>query len=301
MTDAPKIITSRFDVADGHALESYVRTGGYEGAQGRPGQARRGRRGGQDRLAARKRGGASLPASSGASARPGCSPRYLVVNGDESEPGTYKDHIIATIPTSSSRRPDRLLRRGLLAGLPLRAQRDGLRQGASPPPSTEPTAGYVSKDILGNDFSVDIVLHRAPAPTSWARRQRSSRASRATGAYAAQAPFFPAQGPLPPAHDRQQRQSSSRTCRGSLERVGPPSRPRRRELKGTRMFAVSGHVKGGVYEVEFGVTTFRDLLYAPRLRRRHPGAARSSRRSSPVGPRRRGSTPSTSTPRSRRA
>jgi NADH-quinone oxidoreductase subunit F len=30
------------------------------------------------------------------------------------------------------------------------------------------------------------------------------------------------------------------------------------------MFAVSGHVRNpGVYEVEFGVTTFRDLLYAP--------------------------------------
>src|SRR5262249_53424901 len=34
--------------------------------------------------------------------------------------------------------------------------------------------------------------------------------------------------------------------------------------RGTRMFAVSGHVKHpGVYEVEFGVTTFRDLLYSP--------------------------------------
>ena len=31
---------------------------------------------------------------------------------------------------------------------------------------------------------------------------------------------------------------------------------------GTRMFAVSGHVKRpGVYEVEHGVTTFRELLY----------------------------------------
>ena len=30
------------------------------------------------------------------------------------------------------------------------------------------------------------------------------------------------------------------------------------------MFAVSGHVEQpGVYEVEFGVTTFRDLIYAP--------------------------------------
>ena len=34
--------------------------------------------------------------------------------------------------------------------------------------------------------------------------------------------------------------------------------------RGTRMFAVSGHVKNpGVFEVEFGVTTFRDLLYRP--------------------------------------
>jgi len=34
--------------------------------------------------------------------------------------------------------------------------------------------------------------------------------------------------------------------------------------KGMRMFAVSGHVnKPGVYEVEFGVTTFRDLIEAP--------------------------------------
>ena len=34
--------------------------------------------------------------------------------------------------------------------------------------------------------------------------------------------------------------------------------------RGMRMFAVSGHVnKPGVYEVEFGVTTFRDLIEAP--------------------------------------
>mgnify|MGYP003323739941 CR=1 FL=1 len=31
---------------------------------------------------------------------------------------------------------------------------------------------------------------------------------------------------------------------------------------GTRMFAISGHVKRpGVYEVEHGVTTFRELFY----------------------------------------
>jgi len=35
--------------------------------------------------------------------------------------------------------------------------------------------------------------------------------------------------------------------------------------KGTRMFAVSGHVQTpGVFEVEFGVTTFRDIIMDPR-------------------------------------
>jgi NADH-quinone oxidoreductase subunit F len=36
--------------------------------------------------------------------------------------------------------------------------------------------------------------------------------------------------------------------------------------KGTRVFAVSGHVKKpGVYEVEFGVTTFRDIIFDDRF------------------------------------
>ena len=55
-------------------------------------------------------------------------------------------------------------------------------------------AGYVGKNILGTDFSVDIVHARgAPAPTSSARRRRSSRASRATaGMPRLKPPFFPA-------------------------------------------------------------------------------------------------------------
>ena len=33
-------------------------------------------------------------------------------------------------------------------------------------------AGYIGRNILGTDFSVDIVLTGAPAPTSSARRPR---------------------------------------------------------------------------------------------------------------------------------
>ena len=69
--------------------------------------------------------------------------------------------------------------------------------------------------------------------------------------------------------------------------------------KGTRLFAVSGHVRNpGVFEVEFGVTTFRDIIYGERYADGIRDGNRS-RRTSPVGRRRRGSSRSTSTCRSR--
>ena len=96
ITDAPKIITGRFGYDDSHTLARYEATGGYAGAaQGpdhdAPTRSRpRSRRPACSAAAAP----ASRPASSGGSARPACGPRYLVVNGDESEPGTYKDRML---------------------------------------------------------------------------------------------------------------------------------------------------------------------------------------------------------------
>ena len=88
--------------------------------------------------------------------------RYLVVNGDESEPGTYKDRIPcwSAIPTSSSRAcsspatPSAAPRRSSTSG------RDGPRPGAH---RRRPQRGLrrrlVGKNILGTDYSVDVVLH----------------------------------------------------------------------------------------------------------------------------------------------
>ncbi len=73
------------------------------------------------------------------------------------------------------------------------------------------------------------------------------------------------QGRLPPAHRREQRRDARQPAVAHAARCrGVPRARAPRTRRGTRMFAVSGHVKKpGVYEVEFGVTTFRDLLYAP--------------------------------------
>ena len=83
---------------------------------------------------------------------------------------------------------------------------------------------------------------------------------------AAQAAVLPrGQGPLPAAHHRQQRRDAVEPARGSSPTAPSAFTALGAEAsKGTRMFAVSGHVKKpGVFEVEYGVTTFRDLIYAP--------------------------------------
>ena len=95
VTDAPKIITSRFDVADGHTLEGYVRTGGYEGLKAALAKKPADVVEEVKSASLLGRGGAGFPAGvKWGLCPPGVFPRYLVVNGDESEPGTYKDRLL---------------------------------------------------------------------------------------------------------------------------------------------------------------------------------------------------------------
>jgi NADH-quinone oxidoreductase subunit F len=90
-----RITTARWDVSDGHTLAGYERTGGYQGLKRAleitPQQVH------EEVKAASLlgRGGAGFPAGiKWGFCPPGVWPRYLVVNGDESEPGTYKDRVL---------------------------------------------------------------------------------------------------------------------------------------------------------------------------------------------------------------
>jgi len=92
----PRIVTSRWDLADGHTLERYLDTGGYSSLRKAvesmtPAQVHEEVKG----ASLLGRGGAGFPAGvKWGFCPPGVFPRYLVVNGDESEPGTYKDRIL---------------------------------------------------------------------------------------------------------------------------------------------------------------------------------------------------------------
>ena len=95
ITDAPKIVTSRFDLDDSYTITRYVTTGGYKGLRAaldkRPDEVVS-----EVKTASLLgRGGAGFPAGvKWGFCPPGVWPRYLVVNGDESEPGTYKDRML---------------------------------------------------------------------------------------------------------------------------------------------------------------------------------------------------------------
>ena len=139
----PSILRTRWDLADGHTLERYLDTGGYEGLRQAlsamtPDEVT------EEVKAASLlgRGGAGFPAGvKWGFVPPGVFPRYLVVNGDESEPGTYKDRIIM------ERDPHHLIEGVLIACYAIGAARPSStcgarwrwRRSASPRRSTTPT------------------------------------------------------------------------------------------------------------------------------------------------------------------
>ena len=124
-------------------------------------------------------------------------------------------------------------------------------------------AGYVGKNILGTEFSVDIVLHWGAGAyivgeeTALIESLEGNR-----GMPRLKPPFFPASIGLygkPTIVNNVETLSNVPwiVLHGGEEfsKIGSE------QSTGTRIFAVSGHVNNpGVFEVEFGTTTFRDLI-----------------------------------------
>ncbi|MBA3303679.1 MAG: NADH-quinone oxidoreductase subunit NuoF [Acidimicrobiia bacterium] len=270
MSDVPLIITSRFEYDDSHTLARYEATGGYEGLRAALGQR-------PDEVTAEVktasllgRGGAGFPAGvKWGFCPPGVWPRYLVVNGDESEPGTYKDRILM------ERDPHQLIEGALIACyaigcaqafLYVRGEMALAQERIAQALNEAYAQGYVGQDILGSGFSVDVVLHWGAGAyivgeeTALIESLEGNR-----GVPRLKPPFFPAAKGLylqPTVVNNVETLANLpwiiREGGSAFAALGAEA------SRGTRMFAVSGHVrKPGVYEVEFGTTTFRDLIYSP--------------------------------------
>ena len=264
----PKLVTSRFGFEDSHTLARSEATGGYVGLRAaldmRPPEVH-----GEVRDATLLgRGGAGFPAGVKWGFCPeGVWPRYLVVNGDESEPGTYKDRLLM------ERDPHQLIEGCLIACYALglsqcflyvRGEMALAQERIAIALNAAYAAGYVGRDILGTDFSVDIVLHWGAGAyivgeeTALIESLEGNR-----GMPRLKPPYFPAAIGLYGMPTIVNNVETLANLPWILEHGAAAYRRHGSETSpGTRMFAVSGHVnRPGVYEVEQGVTTFRDLFY----------------------------------------
>ncbi len=266
--DRPQIVTSRFRYDDSHTLDRYLATGGYEGLrkalEAKPEDVHTEVR----NSTLLGRGGAGFPAGVKWGFTPqGVWPRYLVVNGDESEPGTYKDRLLMELD------PHQLIEGCLIAcyaaGLSrcflyIRGEMALAHERVAQALNDAYDNGYVGKNILGTDFSVDIVLHwGAGAYVVGEETALIESLEGERGMPRLKPPYFPAAVGLygkPTIVNNVETLANlpfiAKNGSAAYTAIGTETSP------GTRMIAVSGHVKRpGVYEIVNGSTTFRDLIY----------------------------------------
>jgi NADH-quinone oxidoreductase subunit F len=190
-----------------------------------------------------------------------------VVNGDESEPGTYKDRLLMELD------PHQLIEGCLIAcyatGLSqcflyVRGEMALAQERIATALDEAYDNGYVGKNVLGTDFSVDIVLHwGAGAYVVGEETALIESLEGERGMPRLKPPFFPAAVGLygkPTIVNNVETLANlpfiANNGSAAYTAIGTETSP------GTRMIAVSGHVKRpGVYEIVNGSTTFRDLLY----------------------------------------
>ena len=266
--ETPRIVTARFDYADSHTLERYEATDGYQALRKALEQTPEEVHSEVTDATLLGRGGAGFPAGvKWGFCPPGVWPRYLVVNGDESEPGTYKDRLLMELD------PHQLIEGCLIAcyavGLSqcflyVRGEMAVAQERVATALNDAYDAGYIGKNILGTEFSVDIVLHWGAGAyvvgeeTALIESLEGNR-----GMPRLKPPYFPASIGL---YGQPTIVNNVETLANlpwivqhgasAFTAIGTESSP------GTRMVAVSGHVKRpGVYEIVNGTTTFRDLLY----------------------------------------
>src|SRR5258708_28786937 len=162
ITNAAPIVTRRLGYEDSHTLERYVATGGYAGLRKALTMT-------PDEVAAEVntarllgRGGAGFPAGRKWSMLREAEVTYLVVNGDESEPATFKDHLL------TERDPHQIIEGATIAAYAIGATQAFIFCRGEFALGYERLIhacneayehGALGRSIFGSDFSIDMVIH----------------------------------------------------------------------------------------------------------------------------------------------
>ncbi|HEY7698110.1 MAG TPA: NADH-quinone oxidoreductase subunit NuoF, partial [Vicinamibacteria bacterium] len=264
-TDGP-ILSTRFKNPEGTWFEAYVKDGGYAAARKALSMTPAALLSEVGKANLRGLGGAGFPAARKWSFIPKDSPKpkYLVVNGDEGEPGTFKDRYIL------ERDPHALLEGMIVAAYAIGSHkayvyirgeyfRSAQRLGRAVEEAY--AKGWLGKNIQGTGFDLDVVIHRGAGAYICGEETALLSSLEGGKGFPKLKPPFPAISGLfqcPTIVNNVE----TLACvpyilrHGALKfaSIGTPKQG------GTRLFSVSGHVnRPGLYEASVGVT-LRELI-----------------------------------------
>lgn len=212
-------------------------------------------------------GGAGFPTGVkwGFIPKPAKKPVYLLINGDEGEPGTFKDREIMT------RDPHRLIEGIVLAAYALGAHRSYVyirgeftfcMESLARAIKEAESAGYLGRDILKSGFDLDITIH--PGAGAYICGEETALIESLEGK--------PGRPRIKPPFPAVIGAFGSPTIVNNVETIAHVpqillngaewfAKIGSERNGGTRLFCVSGHVKRpGVYELPMG-TPLREIVY----------------------------------------
>ena len=270
LTAAP-IVSSRREFADSHTLTRFLATSGFEGLKKALSLFPEQVAAEVDAASLLGRGGAGFPAGRKWSMLRKNAVTYLVINGDESEPATFKDHYLV------EHEPHQLIEGVTIAAYALQVTQAfiflrgefalGLER-VTQAVNDAYAHGALGNNIFGSGFSLDIVVHTGAGAYVCGEETALIEALEGKRGFPRiKPPFFPAVTGLygePTVVNNVETMSNLpwiiRNGGAAFAALGAG------RSTGTRLFALAGRVNNpGVYELEMVKNTFRDLIFDPAL------------------------------------
>lgn len=266
MISETRIVTKRLrDNEDIYKIDNYITAGGYE-------VAKKAIRMKPEEIiehvktsGIRGRGGAGFPTGNKWSFLPPDSfPRYLVINADEGEPSTFKDHFLLVND------PHALIEGIICSAFAIQSNKafvylrgelalayDRLLSALN----EAKEKGLVGKNIEGSGYDLDIVIHRGAGAYICGEETALIESLEGERGMPRIKPPFPAIAGLYAKPTVVNNVETIMTIPHIINMTGEEyAKLGVNNSRGTKVFCISGHVnKPGVYEIELGVT-FRQVI-----------------------------------------
>ena len=256
--DEVKVISNRFGLGAAN-IDKYVELGGYESLKKCIAQGPEWVINEMKASGLRGRGGAGFPTGMKWSFVPKQSdrPKYVLVNGDESEPGTCKDHLIFLHD------PHAIIEGTIIAGLAigaktgfiyLRGEYRYLLQITEKAIADAYAKGYLGKNIMGTGFDFEVISHTGAGAYEVGEESALMESLEGKRGVPRIKPPFPAVVGL---YGGPTVINNAETIAAvpAIFRIGAAEYAKLGTERngGTRLFGISGHVeRPGVYELPMG-------------------------------------------------